>query len=92
MLCDLKIQFEKHMNEAKFHLAEPLVSVIAALNKTEGLYRKALVLKALNRSSEAYGVLQRLQTHCEATRNTEVVIRYRRTQPLRLRATGCSVF
>lgn len=39
MLCDLKIQFEKHMNEAKFHLAEPLVSVIAALNKTEGLYR-----------------------------------------------------
>lgn len=75
MLCDLKIQFEKHMNKGEFHLAEPLVAVIAALDKTEGLYRKALVLKALNRSSEAYGVLQRLQKHCEATRKTEVVIR-----------------
>lgn len=39
MLCDLKIQFEKHMNKGEFHLAEPLVAVIAALDKTEGLYR-----------------------------------------------------
>ena len=39
MLCDLKIQFERHMNEGKFHLAEPLVTAISALNKTEGLYR-----------------------------------------------------
>lgn len=39
MLCDLKIQFERHMNEGKYHLAEPLVTAIAALNKSEGLYR-----------------------------------------------------
>ncbi|KAM3610629.1 uncharacterized protein V6R79_006719 [Siganus canaliculatus] len=75
MLCDLKIQFDRHMNEGKFHLAEPLVTAIAALNRAEGLYRKAQVLKALGRSTEAYGVLQRLQTHCEKTHCTEVVIR-----------------
>uniref|UniRef100_A0A8C4F319 Anaphase-promoting complex subunit 5 n=1 Tax=Dicentrarchus labrax TaxID=13489 RepID=A0A8C4F319_DICLA len=75
MLCDLKIQFERHMNEGKYHLAEPLVTAISALNKTEGLYRKAQVLKALNRSTEAYSILQRLQVHCEKTKCTEVVIR-----------------
>ncbi|GLD52642.1 anaphase-promoting complex subunit 5 [Lates japonicus] len=75
MLCDLKIQFERHMNEGKYHLAEPLVTAISALNKTEGLYRKAQVLKALNRSTEAYSVLQRLQVHCEKTKCTEMVIR-----------------
>uniref|UniRef100_A0A671XED0 Anaphase-promoting complex subunit 5 n=1 Tax=Sparus aurata TaxID=8175 RepID=A0A671XED0_SPAAU len=75
MLCDLKIQFERHMNEGKYHLAEPLVTAISALNKTEGLYRKAQVLKALNRSTEAYSILQRLQAHCEKTKCTEVVIR-----------------
>ncbi|XP_075960610.1 anaphase-promoting complex subunit 5 [Anarhichas minor] len=75
MLCDLKIQFERHMNEGKYHLAEPLVMAISALNKTEGLYRKAQVLKALNRSTEAYNILQRLQVHCEKTKCTEVVIR-----------------
>ncbi|XP_068594658.1 anaphase-promoting complex subunit 5 [Brachionichthys hirsutus] len=75
MLCDLKIQFERHMNEGKYRLAEPLVTAIAALNRTEGLYRKARVLKALNRSSEAYAVSQRLQAHCEKSRCTEVVVR-----------------
>ncbi|CAK6950394.1 anaphase-promoting complex subunit 5 [Scomber scombrus] len=75
MLCDLKIQFERHMNEGKYHLAEQLVTAISALNKTEGLYRKAQVLKALNRSTEAYSVLQRLQVHCEKTKCTEMVIR-----------------
>ncbi|KAE8292534.1 Anaphase-promoting complex subunit 5 [Larimichthys crocea] len=75
MLCDLKIQFERHMNEGKYHLAEPLVTAISALNKSEGLYRKAQVLKALNRSTEAYDVLQRLQARCEKTKSTEVVIR-----------------
>ncbi|XP_058492903.1 anaphase-promoting complex subunit 5 [Solea solea] len=75
MLCDLKIQFERHMNEGKYHLAEPLVTAMSALNKTEGLYRKAQVLKALNRSTEAYGILQRLQVHCEKTTCTEMVIR-----------------
>lgn len=39
MLCDLKIQFERHMNEGKYHLAEQLVTAISALNRTEGLYR-----------------------------------------------------
>uniref|UniRef100_A0A3Q4GWA4 Anaphase-promoting complex subunit 5 n=1 Tax=Neolamprologus brichardi TaxID=32507 RepID=A0A3Q4GWA4_NEOBR len=75
MLCDLKIQFERHMNEGKYHLAEPLVTAIAALNQTEGLYRKAQVLKALNRSTEAYHILQQLQAHCEKTKCTEMVIR-----------------
>ncbi|XP_071338347.1 anaphase-promoting complex subunit 5 [Trachinotus anak] len=75
MLCDLKIQFERHMNEGKYHLAEPLVTAISALNKTEGLYRKAQVLKALNRSTEAYSILQRLQVHCEKSKCTEMVIR-----------------
>uniref|UniRef100_A0A3Q1J309 Anaphase-promoting complex subunit 5 n=1 Tax=Anabas testudineus TaxID=64144 RepID=A0A3Q1J309_ANATE len=75
MLCDLKIQFERHMNEGKCHLAAPLVTAISALNKTEGLYRKAQVLKALNRSTEAYSILQRLQVHCEKTKCTEMVIR-----------------
>ena len=40
MLCDLKIQFERSMNDGKYHVAEPLVTAIAALNKTEGLYRQ----------------------------------------------------
>uniref|UniRef100_A0AAQ4RU33 Anaphase-promoting complex subunit 5 n=1 Tax=Gasterosteus aculeatus aculeatus TaxID=481459 RepID=A0AAQ4RU33_GASAC len=75
MLCNLKIQFERHMNEGKYHLAEPLVTAMSALNKTEGLYRKAQVLKALNRSTEAYKILQRLQVHCEKSKCTEVVIR-----------------
>ncbi|KAF0022291.1 hypothetical protein F2P81_025467 [Scophthalmus maximus] len=75
MLCDLKIQFERHMNEGKYHLAEPLVTAISALNKTEGLFRKAQVLKALNRSTEAYSILKRLQVHCEKTKCTEMVIR-----------------
>ncbi|XP_029961421.1 anaphase-promoting complex subunit 5 [Salarias fasciatus] len=75
MLCDLKIQFEKHMNEGKYNLAEPLVTAICALNKTEGLYRKAQVLKALNCSTEAYSILQELQAHCEKTKCTEMVIR-----------------
>lgn len=42
MLCDLKIQFERHMNEGKYHLAEQLVTAISALNRTEGLYRYRL--------------------------------------------------
>lgn len=41
MLCELKIQFERHMNEGKYHLAEPLVAAICALNRTEGLFRYA---------------------------------------------------
>ncbi|MED6252573.1 Anaphase-promoting complex subunit 5 [Ataeniobius toweri] len=75
MLCDLKIQFERHMNDRKYHLAEPLVKAMSALNKTEGLYRKAHVLKALNRSTEAYSILQQLQVHCEKTECTEIIIR-----------------
>lgn len=75
MLCDLKIQFERHMNEGKYHLAEPLIVAMSALNKTQGLYRKALVLKVLNRSTEAYSVLQRLQVHCDKTKCTELAIR-----------------
>uniref|UniRef100_A0A8C7I3H7 Anaphase-promoting complex subunit 5 n=1 Tax=Oncorhynchus kisutch TaxID=8019 RepID=A0A8C7I3H7_ONCKI len=75
MLCDLKIQFDRAMNDGKYHLAEPHVTAIAALNKTEGLYRKAQVLKALNRTTEAYSILQRLQLYCEKTKYTEMIIR-----------------
>ncbi|XP_037113728.1 anaphase-promoting complex subunit 5 isoform X1 [Syngnathus acus] len=75
MLCDLKIQFERHMTEGKYNLAEQLVTSISALNKTEGLYRKVQVLKVLNRTTEAYSILQRLQVHCEKTKCTEMIIR-----------------
>ncbi|XP_072301533.1 anaphase-promoting complex subunit 5 [Eucyclogobius newberryi] len=75
MLCELKIKFERYMNEGKYHLAEPLIVAMSALNKTQGLHRKALVLKALNRSTEAYAVLQRLQVHCDQTKCTELAIR-----------------
>ncbi|KAM8866588.1 anaphase-promoting complex subunit 5 isoform 1-T1 [Synchiropus picturatus] len=75
MFCDLKIQFEKHLNEGKYNLAEHLVPAISALNKAEGLYRKAQVLKALNRTTEASALLQRLQVHCEKSTCTEMLIR-----------------
>uniref|UniRef100_A0A671Q6I6 Anaphase-promoting complex subunit 5 n=1 Tax=Sinocyclocheilus anshuiensis TaxID=1608454 RepID=A0A671Q6I6_9TELE len=76
MLCDLKIQFEKAMNDGKYHLAEPHVTAISALNSTEGLYRKAQLLKALNRTSEASKILQQLQQQCEKSKNIEMTIRY----------------
>ncbi|XP_045560149.1 anaphase-promoting complex subunit 5-like [Salmo salar] len=63
------------MNDGKYHMAEPHVTAIAALNKTEGLYRKAQVLKALNRTTEAYSILQRLQLYCEKIKYTEMIIR-----------------
>ncbi|XP_048857249.1 anaphase-promoting complex subunit 5 isoform X2 [Brienomyrus brachyistius] len=75
MLCDLKIQFERAMNDGKYHQAEAHMTAISALSETEGLYRKALVLKAQNRSGEAYGVLQRLQALSEDGRSTEMAIR-----------------
>ncbi|XP_076125763.1 anaphase-promoting complex subunit 5 isoform X1 [Alosa pseudoharengus] len=75
MLCDLKIQFERAMNDGKYHLAEPHVTAIAAQHRTEGLYRKALLLKALNRTSEASKILQRLQQLCEKNKSTEMIIR-----------------
>ncbi|XP_066544877.1 anaphase-promoting complex subunit 5 [Amia ocellicauda] len=75
MLCDLKIQFERAMNDGKYHLSDSLVTGIAALNKTEGLYRKALVLKAQNQTTEAYKILQRLLLYCEKSKCTEMVIR-----------------
>ncbi|KAJ3604141.1 hypothetical protein NHX12_028882 [Muraenolepis orangiensis] len=75
MLCDLKIQFERHMNDGKYHQAQPLVPAIRALNKMEGLYRKAQVLKWLSRTTEAYSILQKLQVHCEKIKCTEMIIR-----------------
>nr|XP_061841725.1 anaphase-promoting complex subunit 5-like [Nerophis lumbriciformis] len=75
MLSDIKIQFERHMVEGKYNLAEQLVPSISALNKTEGLYRKVCVLKVLSRTTEAYSILQRLQAHCEKNKCTETVIR-----------------
>lgn len=75
MLCDQKIQFDRAMNDGKYHMADSLVVGIAALSKTEGLYRKALVLKARNQTTEAYKVLQRLLLYCEKIKGTEMTIR-----------------
>ncbi|XP_066500157.1 anaphase-promoting complex subunit 5 [Hoplias malabaricus] len=75
MLCDLKIQFERAMNHGKYHLAEPLVIAISALNSTEGLYRKAQLLKAMNQTSEASRILQQVQQLSEKNKNTEMIIR-----------------
>lgn len=50
MLCELKIQFERQMNEGKYHLAEPLITAICALNKTEGLFRYAPCQPASHRA------------------------------------------
>uniref|UniRef100_A0A671Q9Q0 Anaphase-promoting complex subunit 5 n=1 Tax=Sinocyclocheilus anshuiensis TaxID=1608454 RepID=A0A671Q9Q0_9TELE len=75
MLCDLKIQFEKAMNDGKYHLADPHVTAISALNSTEGLYRKAQLLKALNQTTKASKILKQLQQRCEKSKNTEMIIR-----------------
>lgn len=37
--------------------------------------RKAQVLKALNRTTKAYSILQRLQLYCEKIKYTEMIIR-----------------
>ena len=39
ILCDQKIQFDRAMNDGKFHLADSLVTGITALNGIEGVYR-----------------------------------------------------
>ncbi|XP_030075751.1 anaphase-promoting complex subunit 5 isoform X1 [Microcaecilia unicolor] len=75
MLFDQKIQFDKAMNDGKYHIAESLVPGIAALNSIEGMYRKAIVLKAQNQTSEAHRILQTLLTHCQKIKNIEMIIR-----------------
>ncbi|CAH2295854.1 anaphase-promoting complex subunit 5 [Pelobates cultripes] len=75
MLFDQKIQFDRAMNDGKYHIAESLVTGITALNSVEGLYRKATVLKSQNQTVEAHKILQVLLTHCQKVRNTEMVIR-----------------
>ncbi|KAG8514963.1 Anaphase-promoting complex subunit 5, partial [Galemys pyrenaicus] len=74
MLCDQKIQFDRAMNDGRYHLADSLVTGITALNSTEGVYRKAVVLQAQNQMSEAHKLLQKLLVHCQKIRNTEMVI------------------
>ncbi|KAB1255533.1 Anaphase-promoting complex subunit 5 [Camelus dromedarius] len=74
MLCDQKIQFDRAMNDGKYHLADSLVTGITALNSIEGVYRKAVVLQAQNQMSEAHKLLQKLLIHCQKIRNTEMVI------------------
>ncbi|XP_077731669.1 anaphase-promoting complex subunit 5 isoform X2 [Canis aureus] len=74
MLCDQKIQFDRAMNDGKYHLADSLVTGITALNSIEGVYRKAIVLQAQNQMSEAHKLLQKLLVHCQKIRNTEMVI------------------
>ncbi|XP_006865466.1 PREDICTED: anaphase-promoting complex subunit 5 isoform X2 [Chrysochloris asiatica] len=75
MLCDQKIQFDRAMNDGKYHLAHSLVAGIAALSSTEGVYRKAVVLQAQNQMSQAHKLLQKLLAHCQKMKNTEMVIR-----------------
>ncbi|XP_040842970.1 anaphase-promoting complex subunit 5 isoform X2 [Ochotona curzoniae] len=74
MLCEQKIQFDRAMNDGKYHLADSLVTGITALNSMEGVYRKAVVLQAQNQMSEAHKLLQKLLSHCEKLKNTEMVI------------------
>ncbi|KAM9331539.1 anaphase-promoting complex subunit 5 [Gastrophryne carolinensis] len=75
MLFDQKIQFDRAMTDGKYHLTESLVTGISALDSVEGLYRKAVVLKAQNQTAEAHKVLQLLLTHCQKVKNIEMVIR-----------------
>ncbi|XP_010157352.1 PREDICTED: anaphase-promoting complex subunit 5 isoform X1 [Eurypyga helias] len=74
MLFDQKIQFERAMNDGRYHVADSLVAGITALESIEGAYRKAIVLKAQNQMSEAHKLLQKLLTHCQKIKNTEMVI------------------
>ncbi|XP_010130999.1 PREDICTED: anaphase-promoting complex subunit 5 isoform X2 [Buceros rhinoceros silvestris] len=74
MLFDQKIQFERAMNDGRYHTADSLVAGITALNSIEGVYRKAIVLKAQNQMSEAHQLLQKLLIHCQKIKNTEMVI------------------
>ncbi|XP_010017630.1 PREDICTED: anaphase-promoting complex subunit 5 isoform X2 [Nestor notabilis] len=74
MLFDQKIQFERAMNDGRYHIADSLVAGITALNSIEGVYRKAIVLKAQNQMSEAHKLLQKLLIHCQKIKNTEMVI------------------
>ncbi|XP_061865704.1 anaphase-promoting complex subunit 5 isoform X2 [Colius striatus] len=74
MLFDQKIQFERAMNDGRYHIADSLVAGITALSSTEGVYRKAIVLKAQNQMSEAHKLLQKLLIHCQKIKNTEMVI------------------
>ncbi|KAM4709895.1 anaphase-promoting complex subunit 5 isoform 2-T2 [Discoglossus pictus] len=75
MLFDQKIQFDRAMNDGKYHMTESLVTGITALDSVEGLYRKAIVLKAQNQTAEAHKILQVLLTHCQKKKNIEMVIR-----------------
>ncbi|PIO38750.1 hypothetical protein AB205_0167090, partial [Aquarana catesbeiana] len=75
MLFDQKIQFNRAMNDGKYHLTESLVTGITALDSVEGLYRKAVVLKAQNQTAEAHKILQVLLTYCQKVKNIEMVIR-----------------
>ncbi|XP_074868912.1 anaphase-promoting complex subunit 5 isoform X1 [Carettochelys insculpta] len=74
MLFDQKIQFDRAMNDGKYHVADSFVAGITALNSIEGVYRKAIVLKAQNQMSEAHKLLQKLLIHCQNVKNTEMVI------------------
>lgn len=75
MLFDQNIQFNRAMCDGKYHIADSLVPGIAALNGPEGLYRKALVLKAQNQITESYRFLQKLLIHCQKKKSTEMLIK-----------------
>uniref|UniRef100_UPI00398F2532 anaphase-promoting complex subunit 5 isoform X2 n=1 Tax=Pristiophorus japonicus TaxID=55135 RepID=UPI00398F2532 len=75
MLFDQNIQFNRAMSDGKYHIADSLVPGIAALNGPEGLYRKALVLKAQNQITESYRLLQKLLVHCQKKKSTEMLIK-----------------
>lgn len=74
MLWDQKIQFDRALNDGKFHLADSLVTGITAINGIEGVYRKAVVLQAQNQMTEAHKLLQKLLTYCQKLKNIEIVI------------------
>ncbi|KAG8146060.1 putative Anaphase promoting complex subunit 5 protein [Naja naja] len=63
MLFDQKIQFDRAMNDGRYHVADSLVSGITALNSCEG-----------NQVSKAHSLLEKLLSHCHKIKNIEMVI------------------
>uniref|UniRef100_A0A8C5RZC4 Anaphase-promoting complex subunit 5 n=1 Tax=Laticauda laticaudata TaxID=8630 RepID=A0A8C5RZC4_LATLA len=74
MLFDQKIQFDRAMNDGRYHVADSLVAGITALNSCEGVYRKVTLLKAQNQVSKAHKLLEKLLSHCYKIKNIEMVI------------------
>uniref|UniRef100_A0A8C7CJC8 Uncharacterized protein n=1 Tax=Oncorhynchus kisutch TaxID=8019 RepID=A0A8C7CJC8_ONCKI len=92
VLKHLKEQFPPHTQHAKVSCwlvvvaQHPVKTLYVGVSFILAVYlcmccvnRKAQVPKALNRTTKAYGILQRLQLYCEKTKYSEMSIRWART-------------